>query len=106
MKLSIYKTFTEEERGTFKFDGKLSEVIDSLVAIRAALPENFRENAVCDISASDDGYGCEIYYKPTIEITSWRLETDEEEQARVDLDKAIARDKRKKKKAENYDTIR
>jgi hypothetical protein len=81
-KASVDAIFVEQEQyegGPFIFDGSLDDVIASLIAIRDAIPPEFRENASCLIDASG---GCYESNLAAIEVKGWRWETDDEERER------------------------
>jgi hypothetical protein len=61
--------------GGFVFDGKLDDVIGSLVKIREEIPEEYRASAECVIE-SESGY--EDSHYATILVTYSRPETDDE----------------------------
>lgn len=80
---TVTVTVASQERydeGPFSFgasytDGSLSEVIDSLIAIRDSIPAEYRSAARCEID-SESGYEGSHY--ASIEVTYERPETDEE----------------------------
>lgn len=66
------------EAGPFVFDGRLDEVIASLVAIRESIPEPYRGEATCEITSVTDF----DYHVARIDIEYPRPETDAEIAAR------------------------
>lgn len=66
--------------GDFCFDGNLDDVLASLQAIRASIPEEYRASATCEIG-SESGYEGSHY--ASIEVNYSRPETDDEVRQRL-----------------------
>lgn len=67
-----YVTVVEQEQyaaGPFCFDGPLDAVIDSLIAIRNSIPEEYRASAMCSIASVSD---YEDSHHASIEVTYTR----------------------------------
>lgn len=78
-KLEIVADQEQHESGPFNFGddlaGSLHRVIESLVAIRESVPEEYRAEAFCEFRSRSDYDGGGI---PTIQVSYRRPETDEE----------------------------
>lgn len=81
----VYKTFLDIENGWNNewFPDNLQEAIKWLQSKFDEIPEEFRENAKLEVSATMN-YDSPV---PTMEISSWRYETPEETAKREEIER-------------------